>query len=130
MTPEPLDVIPLGVLFLAASALAWLALEAGYRLGAWRHARIAEEKESPVGAMVGSILGLLAFFLGFTFSMAASRFDQRRLIVVDEANAIGTTYLRARLLPEPHRGQVQALLREYVEVRLPGLQQGDIVQLI
>jgi hypothetical protein len=130
MAHEPLDYVPLSVLFLAACALTGIALEAGYRVGVWRHAHVAGEKESPVGAMVGSILGLLAFLLAFTFSMAAERFDEKRLIVLEEANAIGTTYLRARLLPEPHRTETAKLLREYVDLRLPNLQQGDVSQTI
>jgi hypothetical protein len=62
-------------------------------------------------------LGLLAFFLAFTFGIAGSRFDDRKKLVIEEANTIGTTYLRAELLPEPHRTEIQTLLREYVEVR-------------
>jgi hypothetical protein len=125
MNREPLDVVPLWGLFLAASVLGWLALEGGYRLGRWRHVRASEEKETPVGAMVGSILGLLAFLLAFTFGLAATRFDARRAAVLEEANAIGTTYLRARLLPEPQRTEAARLLREYVDTRLPNLRQGD-----
>jgi hypothetical protein len=130
MPREPLDFIPLWGLFLVACAFSGIAVELGYRLGAWRHAHVAEEKESPVGAMVGAILGLLAFLLAFTFSMAASRFEEKRIVVLDEANAIGTTYLRARLLPEPHRTEVSRLLREYVDVRLPDLSQGNHAQTI
>jgi hypothetical protein len=122
---EPLDIIPLWVLFLAACALTGLALEGGYRLGKWRHACASEEKETPVGAMVGSILALLAFLLAFTFGLAATRFDERRQTVLEEANAIGTTYLRTRLLPEPQRTETAKLLREYVDVRLPDFRQGD-----
>lgn len=130
MTREPLDYVPIWVLFLAACVLTGIALEFGYRLGMWRHTRASEEKESPVGAMVGSILGLLAFLLAFTFSMAATRFDEKRMIVLDEANAIGTTYLRTRLLPEPHGTESAKLLREYVKVRLPDLRKGDVAQTI
>ena len=68
--------------------------------------------------MVGSILGLLAFLLAFTFSLAAARFDTRRQTVLEEANAIGTTFLPARLLPEPQKTEAARLLREYVDVRL------------
>jgi hypothetical protein len=121
MGSEPLDVIPLWALLLAASTILWFTMEAGYRIGAWRHARTSDEKEQPVGAMVASILGLLALVLGFTFSLAASRFDARRQAVLEEANAIGTTYLRARLLPEPQRTEVPKLLREYVDVRVRGI---------
>jgi hypothetical protein len=76
--------------------------------------------------MVASILGLLAFMLAFTFGLAASRFDARRQIVIEEANAIGTTYLRARLLPEPEQSEIARLLREYVDVRVRAAQQAEV----
>jgi hypothetical protein len=120
----PLDWIPLPILFLAFGGFLWLAMEGGYRLGRWRKARITDEKEQPVGAMVASILGLVALVLGFTFSLAANRFDARRMAVLEEANAIGTTFLRARLLPEPERQAVARLLREYIAQRIAGTQEG------
>jgi hypothetical protein len=80
--------------------------------------------------MVGAILGLLAFMLAFTFSLAASRFDARRQVVLEEANAIGTTYLRARLLPEPQQTAVAGLLREYVDVRLRAVREGTVAEAI
>src|SRR5262245_38727063 len=122
MFSEPLDIIPLWALFFLSAALLALAMECGYRIGWWRHARNPDEKEQPVGAMVASILGLVALVLGFTFSLAASRFDDRRMTVLEEANAIGTAYLRARLLPEPERTEVARLLREYVATRIQGVQ--------
>jgi hypothetical protein len=130
MHTEPLDDIPLWGLFLIGSLLLWLAVEVGYRIGRWRHAHFPDERDQPVGAMVASILGLLALVLGFTFSLAASRFDARRMAVLEEANAIGTTYLRARLLPEPERAEVARLLREYVDVRVRGVQEGRAAELI
>ena len=95
-----LDVLPLWGLFLTIVLLVLAAIEAGYRLGSYRHRYAGREKEAPVGAMVGATLGLLAFMLAFTFGMAASRFDTRKQLVLDEANAIGTTYLRTAMLPE------------------------------
>ncbi|MGE0607666.1 MAG: hypothetical protein AB7O62_11275 [Pirellulales bacterium] len=130
MHNTPLDILPLWSLFLAAVAFLLLALEGGYRLGRWRHNRSPDEKEQPVGAMVASILGLLALVLGFTFSMAASRFDAKRQAVLEEANAIGTTYLRARLLPEPAQSEITDLLREYVDVRIQGVRQGKLEESI
>jgi hypothetical protein len=65
-----------------------------------------------------SILGLLALIIGFTFAMALTRADARREAVVSEVNAIGTTALRARLLPAPHNSETLKLLREYVQVRV------------
>jgi hypothetical protein len=127
---EPLDIVPIWGLFLATCVLTWLALEGGYRLGRWRHARTSEEKDAPVGAMVGAVLGLLAFMLAFTFSMAAARFEARRQVVLEEANAIGTTYLRTRLLPEPQQGEAAKLLREYVDVRVRAIREGKIAEAV
>ena len=124
MSIPPLDYVPLWALFLAFGALLWLAMESGYRHGAWRRSRHADEKDQPVGAMVASILGLVALVLGFTFSLAASRFEARRMAVLEEANAIGTCYLRARLLPEPERSEIARLLREYAAARIEGTQEG------
>src|SRR5262245_11363418 len=125
MQTEPLDALPLWALFLIASALLCLGMEIGYRLGKWRHARRPDERELPVGAMVASILGLVALVLGFTFSLAASRFEARRMAVLEEANAIGTAYLRARLLPNPQRAETAKLLREDGDVRIQGVRDGD-----
>src|SRR5881394_263672 len=55
------------------------------------------------GNIVGAYLGLLALLLAFTYSLSLSRYEQRRSLVTQEANAIGTAYLRAQLLDEPHR---------------------------
>lgn len=118
MTTELLDALPLWGFFVLATTFSVLSLEGGYRFGRWRHTRRWDEKDAPVGAMVGSILGLVAIMMAFTFNLAASRFDARRQAVLEEANAIGTTYLRARLLPEPERTEVARMLREYVDVRV------------
>src|SRR5262249_32726740 len=119
----PLDVLPLWALFIVILFVVLLSVEFGYRLGKYRRSRREEEKEVPLGTMVGATLGLLAFILAFTFGLAAARFDTRRQVVLDEANAIGTTYLRAGMLPE--RGQqVRDLLREYVAARLEAIQPG------
>lgn len=102
------------------------ALEAGYRAGQWRHACSADEKEQSVGAMVASILGLVALLLGFSFSLASSRFEARREVVLREANAIGTAYLRAKLLPAPHSQRIEKLLSQYVDVRLRGVEPREL----
>src|ERR1700720_1526300 len=98
-----MDYLPLWGLFAASVFVVGLSIECGHRLGHYRRRSSEEEKEAPVGAIVGATLGLLAFILAFTFGLAASRFDARRQIVVEEANAIGTTYLRAGLLAEDGR---------------------------
>jgi hypothetical protein len=116
ITAAPLDFIPVWVLFLATLALVLVSVEIGHRLGSYRRVKPDHENEGPVGAMVGATLGLLAFLLAFTFSLAASRFDTRKDLVLEEANAIGTTYLRAAMLPEG-RDEIRSLLRQYVEIR-------------
>jgi hypothetical protein len=119
--PGSLDRLPLWALFLATLALVLFSVETGYRPGRRRQRQTPTEKESSVGAMVGATLGLLAFILAFTFGLAANRFEARRQVIVDEANAIGTTFLRAALLTEPERTEARRLLRQYTEVRIKGV---------
>jgi hypothetical protein len=120
-----LDALPLWGLFIVILLVVLLSVECGYRLGKYRRSRSEQEKEAPVGTMVGATLGLLAFILAFTFGLAAARFDTRRQVLLDEANAIGTTYLRAGILPE-HGEQIRTLLRDYVAARLEAVQSGKI----
>src|SRR5215510_2238959 len=123
----PLDVLPLWALFIVILFVVLLSVEFGYRLGKYRRKRREEEKEAPLGTMVGATLGLLAFILAFTFGLAASRFDTRRQVLLDEANAIGTTYLRAGMLPE--RGeQIRALLRDYMGTRIDAVRSGNVAE--
>jgi hypothetical protein len=95
-----------------------LATEVGFRVGFRTRRGVDESARSQVGTIAGAIIGLLALLLGFTFAMALSRFDLRKRLVLEESNAIGTTYLRSRLLPEPMKTEVRGLLRSYVETRL------------
>jgi hypothetical protein len=78
-----------------------------------------------VSTLETAVLGLMALMIGFTFAMALSLFEARRDAVLSEANAIGTTGLRARLLPQPERGEILKLLREYVN--RPGFAGGRFV---
>lgn len=123
-----IDRLPLWGIFLVTVAVILLSIEGGFRLGAYRRRRSEGEDKPPVGEMVAATLALLAFILAFTFGLAGSWFDVRRRLVIDEANAIGTTYLRAGMLPEPHRSGVRNLLREYVNVRLEAVKPGKLSQ--
>ena len=125
-----LDALPLWALFLATLVVGLLSLEGGFWVGKrWRQ-RSEQEQEIVVRGLVGGMLGLEAFMLAFTFGAAAAHFDARRQAVLDEANAIRTAYLRADLLPEPHRAQIRNLLREYVDVRLEEVRSGNLEQAI
>ena len=129
-TGGPLETIPLWGFGAATVCLVLLAAEVGSLLGRWVRRRSEEESKAPVGEIVAAMLGLLALLLGFTFSLAASRFDTRRTLVLDEANALGTTWLRGGLLPEPQRTQSRRLLHEYLEVRLGVTQPGQAMRVI
>ncbi len=94
------------------------AVEIGFRVGKRHSARTDDRAQNQISTFQASSLGLLALLLGFTFSMAASRFELRRDLIVEEANAIGTTMLRAELLPEAARSEVGDLLAEYVHARV------------
>jgi hypothetical protein len=71
-----------------------------------------------ISTLEAAVLGLLALMISFTFAMALSRYEARRVAILNEANAISTTALRARLLPAPHNKEVLGLLRDYVQIRL------------
>jgi len=114
------DAVPLWILFILTTAIVLISTEVGWRLGNLRRQRAREERKAPVSAAVGTTLGLLAFLLAFTFGMAATRYDTRKNNVLLEANAIGTTYLRADLLPEGSRYEVRRLLLEYTQLRAGG----------
>lgn len=113
-----LDSIPMPAVFGLLALIMFLAFEGGYRIGRLWQERTPDEKDGPTGMLVGSLLALMAFLIAVTMGMASDRFDTRRGIVLSEANAIGTTYLRAGYLPEPAATQSRELLREYVPLRI------------
>lgn len=113
MTLDPSD-HDLMVIFLVSV----IAIVLTGEVGRWLGGRASTPATASVSTLEGAILGLLALMIGFTFSMALSRFEARRDAVLIEANAIGTTALRARLLPAPHNRETLRLLRDYVKLRL------------
>jgi hypothetical protein len=118
MTQQLLDPIPVVGVLLLFAAVALAVYEIGFRVGHWWQERTPDEKEGPTGMLVGSLLALMAFLLAVTMGMASDRFDTRRGLVLEEANAIGTTYLRADFLPDPQRDEVRELLRVYAPLRV------------
>lgn len=123
-----LDPFPLWTIMPLTVALALLSVELGYRFARYRQQRDRAENIASLGGLVGGTLGLLAFMSAFTFGLAGSRFEARRQVLLSESNAIGTTYLRAAVIPEPMRTESRNLLREYVDVRLEGVQHGKFEQ--
>jgi Protein of unknown function (DUF4239) len=112
--------IPIWLLFLAVVGVLASVIEAGYRLGVIAHRQSKEEKESPVAAVSNTTLGLLAFILAFTFAIVTDRYDAKKRLVGEEANALRTVYLRSEFLPEADRERAATLLRQYVDLKLAG----------
>ena len=106
-------------LFVASLILGMLLLlELGHRLGLRRMARDPEGAGTGLGAIEGTAFALLGLLLAFTFSGAGSRFDSRRFLISQEANAIGTAYLRLDLLPGDAQPALRELFRKYLDARL------------
>ncbi len=82
----------------------------------------SKSDRSSSGLLDGAVFGLLGLLIAFTFSGAASRFDHRRELVIEEANAIGTAYLRLDLLPVETQPALRALFRQYLDARLDMIQ--------
>lgn len=105
-------------LLLAFLAAFLVSIEIGFRVGLHLSDRSNESDHAHANALLAAMLGLLALLLGFTFFMAQSRFDARKSLVLEEANAIGTTFLRSKFLPPEQRQVAQGLLRAHVSARL------------
>jgi hypothetical protein len=90
----------------------------GQRYGTYRSKKSTNLQPASVGAVVGASFGLLAFMLAFTFQIGASRYTDRKELLLKEVTNIRTNYLRSELIPEPFRSDTKKLLVEYVGVRV------------
>lgn len=95
-----------------------LAIEVGVRAGKRATARTSEKAKSQIETIQASLIGILALVLGFTFSIALDRFNSRSQSLVNEANAIGTTWLRSALLPKAYRDEARRTVDKYVKLRV------------
>ena len=116
---EILDQFPILWVYIGTVVLVMVAAEIGFRVGMWLQRRDPDSgKALLTGPVVGGMLGLMAFLLGFCISIVIGQHNGRKAMVVTEANAIGTAYLRADFLDNADRDATRDLLREYVEIRL------------
>jgi hypothetical protein len=114
-----LDRFPLWVVYLGTVVAVLVAAEIGFQVGMWLQRRDPESgKKGISGTVVGGMLGLMGFLLAFSIGIVIGQHNGRKGMVVNEANAVGTAYLRAGFLGEPDLSTTRDLLREYVEVRL------------
>ena len=114
-----LDNFPVWVVYLGTVAVVLVAAEIGFRIGIGLQRQDSSSEGTPItGAVVGGMLGLMAFLMAFSIGIVIGQHNERKTMVVTEANAVGTAYLRAGFLDEPDLTKSRDLLREYVEVRL------------
>jgi hypothetical protein len=121
-----LDFIPIWAIVAGTILLVMVAIEAGQRLGKTIRKRSPDEKESPVSAIVGTILGLSAFLLAFAFGVVWDRYDAKKALVREDAAAIRTAWQRSDFLPEADRLEALGIFRRYVELRLTFAQGGSL----
>jgi hypothetical protein len=111
-----LDKIDTRALVLVVAVLVFLSIGAGFRVARYRKADAGDD--APFGIAEAAAFGLVALLLGFSYSLALSRFDARRAVTVREANAIGTTILRTELFDRSRAHDMKTYLRRYVDARI------------
>lgn len=111
---------------LALIGVLLVAEEVGFRVKGRPKPGSEGVERADIAVILGAVLTLLALMLGFTYAMSQSLYETRRQLVVDEANAIGTTYLQAKALPEPRSSEIQELLRQYVALRVEVTKIADV----
>lgn len=104
-------------LFLLTFFVLWFAAWLGGKISQWRHG-LADDVRPDFGTVLAATLTLLGLIIGFSFSMATTRYDLRKTYEESEANAIGTEYIRADLLPAADGSRVRDLLRQYTDLRI------------
>lgn len=104
------------LIFISFSVILVLCSEIGCRMGIATSQKNDEAFSSLISSYSGVVFGLLALLLGFTFSLAGSRYEMRRNLLVQQANSIGTTYLRTSFLPEESRRISRSLIRDFVDL--------------
>jgi hypothetical protein len=120
-----LDEWLIGALILAALVA---ALEGGFRLARRAGRKMEERSPRPIAGVTAALLAVLGLLVAFTLSMTVSRYETRRQLVIQEANAIRTAYLRAQALGEPEGPGIASALRTYLDRRIERAQAGGDVQ--
>lgn len=95
-----------------------ISIGIGFSFGNHTRKKRTKKNTLSLGSIIGAMLSLLAFMLAFTFSIVSSRYANRKQLVLYEANAIGTAFLRADFLEEPSRTESKKLFKDYVNMRV------------
>src|SRR5271156_2966579 len=113
------DIVHYPIIFFAVSLVVlWVAAWIGARVRARKQRDLPEDLRQDFSVLLAASLTLLGLIIGFSFSMATTRYDQRKNLEEEEANAIGTEYLRADLLPPSDAARVRTLLKQYTDLRI------------
>lgn len=121
---ENLDFLPIWGVFIFMVGTVLVAAEIGFRIGIWLQDNDSDSGEARMtGAVVGSMLGLVGFLMAFSIGIAINQHGERKGMVVSEANAVGTAWLRAGFLDEADTVSMRKLLNDYVKVRLDAADQ-------
>ena len=120
-----IDTLLIGVIFVLTAVITHLAVGVGFYVGKRIRRKDDTEQDAPAAAIAAAILGVLSFMLAFIFGIVTDRFDDKKELVRQEANAIRTVWERSEFLQEPDRTKTFGLLRKYVDARLAFAQAGD-----
>ena len=126
MVHQFLDQLPFWGVFLVSLLATYLGAQFGYFMGRRRYQRLAGADSVNMGPLVTSCLGLSAFMLAIVFSVVESRIGELRHVVLDEANAIGTAFLRADLAPPGDRDVIRQLLMDYVNLQVEAVRNPSV----
>ncbi|MCB0158837.1 MAG: DUF4239 domain-containing protein [Caldilineaceae bacterium] len=121
-----IDQLPIWGIFLGIVVILLIAVELGFRLGIWLQERRPESKDSRMtNTVAGGMLGLMAFLMAFSIGIVINQHNSRKEMVVTEANAIGTAWLRSGFFDEADAAAARELLREYTQIRLDAANSGE-----
>ena len=117
---------PLWIIFAETVVIIVVSIYSGNFISRMHRKKTTIEDEIRIDTIVGATLALLGFMRAFTFGFAASRFDSKKQLLIDEVNSIGTTFLRAGFLQETHCNDVRSLIRKYVDLRIELAEHPDV----
>jgi hypothetical protein len=115
---DPIYGVPEWLTAIAFIAAILAAIELGFRQGHKSYGKADPDTKSWITTIVASVLGVLGLLLAFTMNMSVTRYDFRRMLVLEEANAIGTSFWRAQLVSPPEGPELANLLRDYTQTRI------------
>ena len=119
------SVLPLWAIYIVIVFIIVISIRGGITYAKWRKKHVEHDHETAINTLVGATLGLLAFMLAFTFSLSSSRFDAKKLFLLEEVNSIETSWLRAGLIEQPFSNQIRSALVEYTEIRFWSIDHPD-----